>query len=67
MAILVWWVLPAVTMLLAICWAGWVRRTPRPLQDADTIERYARFRAALAAPESTSPDRAGNSEDTSSV
>lgn len=49
MAILVWWVLPATTTLLAICWAAWVRRTPRPLGDADTVETYARFRAALSA------------------
>lgn len=67
MAILVWWVLPAVTTLLAICWAGWVRRTPRPLRDVDTIEKYTRFRAALAAPAPDSPAHAGNSAPTPSV
>jgi hypothetical protein len=46
--VLVWWVLPFATTVLAVGWAAWVRRTPRRAGDAETVEAYARFRAALA-------------------
>lgn len=50
MAVLVWWVLPTATTILGICWAAWVRRAPRAPSDTATVDGYARFRAALAAP-----------------
>jgi hypothetical protein len=37
-----------VTTTLAIGWAAWVRRAPRAVSDAETVEAYARFREALA-------------------
>jgi hypothetical protein len=46
--VLVWWVLPVVTTVLAIAWATWVRRPARKPGDEETVEAYARFRAALA-------------------
>lgn len=61
MTILVWWVLPAVATLVAVCWTSWVRRPPRQLSDGETIDRYARFRAALATPSDTDSPPAGNS------
>jgi hypothetical protein len=48
MGVLVWWVLPVVTTVLAVAWATWVRRAPRQAGDEETVEAYARFRAALA-------------------
>lgn len=48
MGVLVWWVLPVVTTVLAVGWATWVRRTPRNPGDEETVETYARFREALA-------------------
>jgi len=48
MDVLVWWLLPVVTTVLAVVWATWVRRSPRPAGDDETVEAYARFRAALA-------------------
>lgn len=47
MGVLVWWVLPVLTAVLAIGWASWVRRTPRDAGDEETVEAYARFLAAL--------------------
>lgn len=49
-----WWLLPAVTTVLAVTWAAWVRRPPRRRSDAETVEGYARFRAALATADPTS-------------
>jgi hypothetical protein len=43
----VWWIFPIVATLVASCWVGWTRRTRRPPSDADTVEAYERFRAAL--------------------
>jgi len=45
--VLVWWVLPVLTTVLAIGWATWVRRAPRRAGDEETVEAYARFRATL--------------------
>ena len=42
------WLLPVpLATLGAVAWASWSSRTPGPRDTADTVEQYARFRAAL--------------------
>jgi hypothetical protein len=45
------WLLPVpVATLAAVAWSSWSSRARGPLDPADTVEAYARFRAALAGP-----------------
>ncbi len=57
------WLLPVpVATLAALAWATWSSRTPGPLDPADTVEQYARFRAALGSSvrgASTPPEPSG--------
>lgn len=47
MTSLAWLAIPVVAVVLAIAYVSWVGRTRRPPDAADTVERYARFQAAL--------------------
>jgi hypothetical protein len=43
------WLLPVpVATLAAVAWSSWSSRARGPQDPADTVEAYARFRAALA-------------------
>ena len=43
------WLLPVpVATLAAVAWSSWSSRARGPQDAADTVEAYARFRAALA-------------------
>jgi cytochrome c-type biogenesis protein CcmH/NrfF len=45
------WLLPVlVAPLLGVAWTSWTGRTRGPVEVADSVEQYERFRAALAAP-----------------
>ena len=47
MSPLVWDAIPVVAVVLAILYVTWSRRTRRPADVEETVERHARFRAAL--------------------
>ena len=55
------WLLPVpLATLAAIGWASWSSRAPGPGDTADSVEQYARFRAALGGSvQGTGPDDAG--------
>ena len=45
------WLLPVpVATLAAIAWAAWTSRSRAPVDPADSVREYERFRAAMAAP-----------------
>ena len=45
------WLLPVpVATLAAVAWSSWSTRARGPQDPEDTVEAYARFRAALAGP-----------------
>ncbi|MGH3357001.1 MAG: hypothetical protein ACRDOJ_13970 [Nocardioidaceae bacterium] len=50
MEILLWLVPPAVVTALAMAWAGWASRDPRPPDEEDSAAAYDRFAAALQKP-----------------
>jgi hypothetical protein len=52
------WLLPVpVATLAAVAWSSWSSRA-RPQDPEDTVEQYARFRAALAGPARASDEPA---------
>jgi hypothetical protein len=58
------WLLPVpVATLAAVAWSSWSSRA-RPQHPEDTVEQYARFRAALAGPARPGDDRAANGRST---
>jgi hypothetical protein len=53
------WLLPVpVATLAAVAWSSWSSRARGPQDPADTVEAYARFRAALAGPGHPDDERA---------
>ena len=45
------WLLPVLLApLVGVAWTAWVGRTRRPVQVADSMQAYERFRDAMAAP-----------------
>ncbi len=57
MAALAWWALPIGATLLAVLWMMIARRQRPPADTHETVEDYARFRAALAGPRDPQPAR----------
>ncbi|MGH8866556.1 MAG: hypothetical protein ACRDYU_01005 [Actinomycetes bacterium] len=47
MAAIAWWLIPVVTTLLAIAWAGWMSRPKPPSKTLDSVETYERFRTTM--------------------
>ena len=57
------WLLPVpVATLAAVAWSSWSSRARGPQAPEDTVEAYARFRAALAGPTAGAGERAASSE-----
>ena len=55
------WLLPVpVATLAAVAWSSWSTRARGPADPEDTVEAYARFRAALAGPAPSDDDRAAH-------
>ena len=55
MKVLAWLAVPLCVTAIAVLWAGWRARTPRPRHPAQAAAAYSRFQAALERPH---PDRA---------
>ncbi len=52
------WLLPVpVATLAAVAWSTWSSRARGPQDPEDTVEAYARFRAALAGPVRSGDER----------
>ena len=58
---LLWLLPPPVAMAAAIAWTAWSNRSRGPVDTADGVAEYERFRAALAP--RVDPDAGGRSPD----
>ena len=59
------WLLPVpVATLAAVAWSSWSTRARGPQDPEDTVEAYARFRAALAGPSRAPDEQAADSRST---